>query len=230
MFPDILPNDLDTLPTVIPVFPLPCPLLLPGSAAGLYTADPGQLRLIQETLEGDGWIGVVQPQTAEFVDDDEPVLCTDPAAPLYSVGCLAFLGEPGDDEDEHLAGVVGGVIRFRVLEELPSEGGYRWARVDYREFSDDVPQLKGGLDFEELKAVVHQWVENTSVADELGFMDHMEGTQLVSSIAQALPFCAAERQALMEAPSLEDLEDLMLTLMEGVGERFRQDDPQPLAH
>jgi Lon protease-like protein len=58
----------------------------------------------------------------------------------------------------------------------------------------------------------------------------MEGTQLVTAVANALPFCAAERQALMEAPSLQDLEDLLLTLMEGVGERFRNEDPLPVAH
>jgi len=230
MFPDnILPYDVDELPTVLPVFPLPAPLLLPGSAAGLYTADPGQITMIQETLEGDGWVGIVQPQTAGFSDDDEPVLCSDPDAPLFSVGCLGYLGEPGEDEDEHMAGVVGGVIRFRVVEELPPVRGYRRVRVDYREFEDDLIQLKSGLEFEGVKDLVRMWMTSSS-EDDLGFMERMDGTQLVSSVIQALPFCAAERQALMEAPSLEDIEDLLLTLVEGVGERFRQDDPLPVAH
>ncbi|HYG61304.1 MAG TPA: hypothetical protein VEL74_01880, partial [Thermoanaerobaculia bacterium] len=85
------------------------------------------------------------------------------------------------------------------------------------------------LEFEGVKDLVRMWMTSSS-EDDLGFMERMDGTQLVSSVIQALPFCAAERQALMEAPSLEDIEDLLLTLVEGVGERFRQDDPLPVAH
>jgi hypothetical protein len=44
-------------------------------------------------------------------------------------------------------------------------------------------------------------------------MEDMVGTEIVTALAHALPFSSAERQALIETPSLYGLQPLLLQLM-----------------
>jgi Lon protease-like protein len=221
MDPEDLPDDPDELPTVIPVFPLSAPLLLPGTAVPLHLSDPGHRNLVEDALEAEGYIGIVLPTTAGIEEEaGEP---GEADSPLYTVGCLGFIGELGEDQDARYLALVGGVIRFRVLRELPPERGYRRAVVDYQEFREDLDHMRQGLEFTQLKEVVrrHMTVDDEEVDPSI--MDNMEGTEIVTAVAQALPFCAAERQALMETPDLRDLEQLLLQLMAGPGGDLRFD-------
>jgi len=52
---------------------------------------------------------------------------------------------------------------------------------------------------------------------DFSVMERMAGTEIATALAHALPFSAAERQAIMEAPSLRDIEELLLQLMSGPG-------------
>lgn len=222
--PDEMPETIDELPTVLPVFPLAAPLLLPGTVVPLYPADWGQHNLLAETWDGDCWVGVVQPLTAGF--DVEVGDVSEPDAPLFAVGCLGLLGELGEDEDDETVGLVWGTVRFRVVEELPPVFGYRRVRVDYSEFRDDLQRLRDGLEFPALKAIVQQRIEDSPVElDAVGIIDRMMGTEIVTALAHAIAFSAAERQVLMETPSLHDLETVLLGLMKGPGGFLRFNQP-----
>jgi Lon protease-like protein len=169
-------------------------------------------------------VGVVQPLTAGI--DDEIGDGSEPDAPLFSVGCLGILGEVGEDEeDEEPVGLVWGAVRFRVVEELPPILGYRRVRVDYSEFRDDLDRLRAGLEFPALKAIVRQRIEDREAELDKEITDRMMGTEIVTALAHAIAFSAAERQVLMETPSLHDLETVLLGLMEGPGGYLRFDQP-----
>jgi Lon protease-like protein len=221
--PDEMPETIEDLPTVLPVFPLAAPLLLPGTVVPLCARDWGQSNLLEDVWDGDRFVAVVQPLTAGIGDEIGDV--SEPDAPLFEVGCLGLLGEVGEDDDDEPVGLAWGAVRFRIVEELPPILGYRRIRVDYSEFRDDLDRLRAGLEFPALKAIVRQRIEDTATELDAEITDRMMGTEIVTALAHAIAFSAAERQFLMETPSLHDLETVLLGLMKGPGGYLRFDQP-----
>jgi len=199
----------DNLPLVVAILPLQEPLLLPGTVVP-FDADEEWLQTLSwDVLGGEGYVGVVQ------VMEPDPGMQDDDDVSMFTVGCLGRLevGRP-ENPDEFL---VGGLIRFRVVEWLEPVNGYPRARIDWMEFLDDLNEIESGLPFSALREVVRQRVETHHPEFDFSFMERMAGTEIATALAHALPFSAAERQALMEAPSLRDIEELLLQLMSGPG-------------
>ncbi|HKV07387.1 MAG TPA: LON peptidase substrate-binding domain-containing protein [Thermoanaerobaculia bacterium] len=199
---------IQDLPMVVPVFPLEAPLLLPGTVVPFRALEPRYLSLVEDALAGDGYIGILQPM-------EEGMDAGDPA--LYTVGCLGKIGECYEDEPGELLVLAAGLIRFRVLQEVPGERGYRQAIVDYAEFLGDVAEVEEELEFSTLREMVRQRIETNRSEFDLSIMDGMAGTEIVTAIAHAISLSSAERQMLMETSHLSELEEVLLQLMMGVG-------------
>lgn len=199
----------DNLPLVVAILPLEEPLLLPGTVVPFDADEEWLQSLSMDVLGGEGYVGVIQVMEPEPGMDDE-----DDAA-LFTVGCLGRMevGRP-ENPDEYL---VGGLIRFRVVEWLEPVNGYPRARIDWMEFLDDLEEIEVGLPFSALREIVRQRVETHHPDFDFSVMERMAGTEIATALAHALPFSAAERQALMEAPSLRDIEEVLLQLMSGPG-------------
>ncbi len=199
----------DNLPLVIAILPLEEPLLLPGTVVPFDAEEEWLQRLSEDVLGGEGYVGVIQVmEPVRGMDDDEDL-------GLFTVGCLGRMeaGRP-ENPDEFL---VGGLIRFRVVEWLEPVNGYPRAKIDWLEFLDDLQEIETGLPFSALREIVRQRVETHHPDFDFTVMEHMAGTEIATALAHALPFSAAERQALMEAPSLRDIEEVLLHLMSGPG-------------
>jgi Lon protease-like protein len=205
---------LDDYPEIIPIYPLPAPLLLPGTVVPILADEPRYQRLIDDALDAESYIGILQPQ-------GDGQSASGPA--LFTVGCLGRLeeGRPEND-DEYL---VGGLIRFRVIEELPPEHGYRRARVDYSEFAEDPQLIEEGLEFSTLRELARRHVEPVNPDFDFAILDGMAGTEVATALAHNCALSPAERQALIEAPSLREIEDLLLLLMSGPGRAPSLDQP-----
>ena len=214
---------LEDLPTVVPVFPLPAPLLLPGTVVRLSATEPWQRRLLDDAMAGDSYVAVVQPIAPEAEDDPSAAAEKPSAGELFSVGCLGTIGEVEEEEPE-LRVLVGGVIRFRIVGEEPGEGEYPRLRVDYSDFVDDLSQVED-LDFTRLKEMVRVRLENQGSPLDPTIMDGMAGTEIVTALAHACPFSPAERQVLMETRNLIELEYVLLDLMAGPAGMLRLDLP-----
>jgi Lon protease-like protein len=195
----------DLLPSIVPILPLAYPLLLPGTVVP-FTADGGwQRALAEDVLSADGYVGVIQTVEAE------PGLSAEPA--VFAVGCLGRL-EVGRSEnpDEFL---VGGVVRFRVLERLEPVRGYTQARIDCSEFLADRTEIEEGLPFWALRDIIRRRVERLQPDFDIAMVERMAGTEIATALAHALPFSPVERQALMEVRRLGEIEDILLQLMAG---------------
>lgn len=203
---------LADLPHVVPVFPLAAPLLLPGTVVPFYAAEPQYHRLLEDALAEKGYVGIIQPVQAE-AEIGQP---GEAGAPLFSVGCLGHIGEFREEDPGSFLVLAGGLIRFRVLEEMPSDRGYRLAVVDYSEFEGDLAQAEA-LEFPALKDLVRKRIESNQSVLDLSIMEGMAGTEIVTAIAHAINFSSAERQVLMETPNLPALEQVLLQLMAGPG-------------
>jgi Lon protease-like protein len=201
----------EELPTVLPLFALEQPLLLPGTVVPFAAAGPGERNLVDDAMAGEGYVAIIQP-----IDDDSPAArAAQDGQAVYAVGCLGHIGECHETEEDHYLVLAGGVIRFRVVGEAPCDRGYRRVVVDYGEFRDDPEQLEAELPFPLLRDLVRQRVEANESDMDLAIMEGMAGTEIVTAIAHAIPLSPAERQVLMETPSLRELEEVLLGLMTG---------------
>ena len=203
---------LQDLPSIVPVFPLEAPLLLPGTVVPFVAAEPRYVRLVEDAIAADGYVGILQPVE---MGGRLGGPASDPM--LYTVGCLGRIGETTEDEDGELVVLATGVVRFRLLQELPGERGYRQARVDYSEFLSDFEEVESELDFSILRELVRQRIETNRTGFDLSIMEGMAGTEIVTAIAHAISLSSGERQALMETVQLSELEGLLLQLMAGPG-------------
>ena len=203
----------EELPTTLPLFPLEQPLLLPGTVVPFAAAELGERNLVDDAMAADRYVAIVQP-----LEDDSPAardLGSRP--PVYQVGCLGYIGELHEPEEDRYLVLAGGVIRFRVIGEAPCDRGYRRVVVSYGEFLEDPAQVEDELDFPVLRDLVRQRVEANDSEMDLSIMENMAGTEIVTAIAHAIPLSPAERQVLMETPSLRELESVLLSLMTGPG-------------
>jgi Lon protease-like protein len=196
---------LPSLPSVVPVLPLAYPLLLPGTVVPFTAEGEWQRALAEDALSGDGYVGVIQTVEAD------PGFSAEPA--VFAVGCLGHM-EVGRSEnpDEFL---VGGVVRFRVLERLEPVRGYAMARIDCSEFQADRTEIEEGLPFWALRDIIRRRVEKLQPDFDFAVVERMAGTEIATALAHALPFSPLERQALMEVRRLGELEDILLQLMAG---------------
>ena len=134
----------DNLPPVLPLYTLEQPLLLPGTVVPFALTEPGERAMVEDALEGDRYLAIVQPLEAEAPaaraqQEGRPA--------IYSVGCVAYIGEWHETEPDRYLVLAGGVTRFRIVGEAPCDRGYRRVMVDYEEFRDDAGQIELELEF-----------------------------------------------------------------------------------
>ena len=105
------------LPKTIAIFPLAGALLLPRSRLPLHIFEPRYLQMIEDALKTDTrLIGMVQPNEMPGRDGNG----------LHQIGCAGRITQFSETEDGRYMVTLGGVSRFRVVEEI--EG--RWVQWD----------------------------------------------------------------------------------------------------
>lgn len=194
------------LPAVIPVFPLPEVLLLPGGMLPLNIFEPRYLAMVQAVLGADRMIGMVQPQSVEAPTGD-------PA--LYDTGCAGRIARFEETPDGRYLISLKGLCRFDIAGELAPCDGYRRVQADWSRYQDDLdaeplccldrgrlfPALRG---YFKLHGIEADWNRLGEAPDE----------RLVTCLSMICPFCASEKQALLEAPGIEERAEILTTLVE----------------
>ena len=195
------------LPAVTPVFPLPGVLLLPGAHLPLHIFEPRYRAMTRDALDGDGMIAMVQPRNPESEEVDPE---------LYSVACLGRIIEHQALEDGRYTLTLEGVIRFRIAEELPLQSGYRRARADYVDFSEDLdPYLPGPpIDRDALLSALGVYLDARGLGADREAIGKLPDGPLVNALAMACPFLPAEKQALLEAQDIPARAVMLLTLLQ----------------
>lgn len=208
---DERPNPAE-MPTVLPLFPLDQPLLLPGTVVPFAAESEGDRNLVDDAIAADRYVAIVQP-----LEDHAFAAPSSEGGTkaIYSVGCVGYIGECHETDVDRYLVLAGGLIRCRILSDEPCDRGYRRVAVDYGEFVDDPEQVDTDLEFPRLRDLIRQRVETNESDLDLSIMDNMAGTEIVTAIAHAIPLSPAERQVLMETPSLRELETVLLGFMIG---------------
>ena len=217
------PTSPAELPKSVPVFPLSGALLLPFAHRPLNIFEPRYIEMVDAALRGDRLIGLIQP---EDTSEESPK----GRAPLQKVGCLGRLTHFEESGDGRYFIILEGVTRFRILHELTVMTPYRqcvisaddyaadFARDHGEEAVDRVRFVKMMRDYAEFANFELNWeeIESTGTAD------------LVNFCCMVSPYGAAEKQVLLEAPTLEARAETLIAMTEYEMARGGSDGAAPI--
>jgi Lon protease-like protein len=204
-----------SVPKVIPVFPLTGSLLLPGNLLPLNIFEPRYRNMVADALEGERYIGMIQPlvprqdnwvDAAQQTDDPE----------LYHIGCLGRIDQCEPQPDGRYLVLLRGICRFRIERELGLHRGYRRVIADYTDFARDLDELNVFLNPSPLMRALRAFGDKHELEFDYDLLASVPGISLLNGLSVALPFRPAEKQALLEAADPAVREELLLTLM-GMG-------------
>jgi uncharacterized protein len=196
----------DDLPVTIPVFPLTGAVLFPRSMLPLNIFEPRYLNMVDDALAADRLIGMIQPSAAD--DGARP--------PLSQIGCAGRITSFSETEDGRYLITLTGVCRFRVDRELNVKFPYRKVAPDWRPFAADLSERDNGgaIDQETLARALRDYAEAKGFQVDWETATDAPAEMLVNAVCAACPFDPGEKQLLLEADTLADRCDALITLLE----------------
>src|SRR5499427_8672387 len=200
------------LPDILPIFPLTGVLLLPRGRLPLNIFEPRYLTMTKDALGGERLIGMVQPSEAQILDNRG----RGPLNPaVYPIGCAGRITSFTEADDGRYMITLTGVSRFRILEEFPILSGYRRVKPDWRPFARDL-DTPSGTDFDRNRFIrgLKAFFDQRQISADWEAIEKAAGEHLINSIAMLCPFAPSEKQALLEAPDLNERARLLIALVE----------------
>lgn len=200
---------LSGYPDSFAIFPLSGAVLLPGGRLPLNIFESRYRAMVEDSLAAGRMLGMIQP------DPQKPV---GPAGPgLYSVGCLGRISSFSETDDARYLVTLSGLIRFAMVEELPSQRGYRRVRADLQRFASDVEPvpdtIASGANRTRLLDALRGYFTQRGFDANWDAINQMGYDSLVVTLGMVCPFEPAEKQALLEAPDIQARADVLLALL-----------------
>ncbi len=195
------------LPETIPVFPLPGALLLPRAKLPLHIFEPRYLQMLEDAMKtGHRLIGMLQPREVPGNAEKR----------LHSIGCAGRLTGFSETEDGRYMVTLTGVSRFRVLQEITGFSPYRRCSVDWAPFARDLGASEDDTGFERAQflTILGRYFQAMELSTDWGSLKEADAELLINSLSMLCPFAPEDKQALLEAPSLETRRETLVTLFE----------------
>jgi uncharacterized protein len=199
---------LADLPETIPVFPLPGALLLPRARLPLNIFEPRYLAMLEDTLKtSHRLIGMVQP----VVMPEGKV-----TGRLHQIGCAGRVTAFQETEDGRYLVTLSGASRFRLGEMQEGFAPYLKARVDWSSFERDLGRAERDPEFDRpaFLGVLARFFDTAQLSSDWDSLKEAEAELLINSLSILCPFDPEEKQALLEAPTLANRRETLVTLME----------------
>jgi len=202
------PRSVLDLPQSVPVFPLSGALLLPRTHRPLNVFEPRYLAMVDDALAGDRLIGIIQPQGA---DEESP----QGEAPLRTIGCLGRLTHFEESAENRYFIILEGVTRFRVLAEEPFAGPYRRCFIDAAPYAGDFTEEDASsVDRSRFLKMMRDYAEFANFELNWDEIDKTATNDLVNFCCMVSPYGPAEKQALLEAKSLNERAETLIAIAE----------------
>ncbi len=193
------PETMD-VPDVIPIFPLPKTVLLPGEVLPLHIFEPRYRALVSDVVATHKVIGIVG--VAPGFENDLPG-----SPPVREVGCIGYVASHEELPDGRFLLWLLGLERFRILEELDVDSDYRQVRVEYEPTVESPKRLAEISELrQELRDLLPGLVEleNEAVEQFAHHMTEVSDAQLVALACQILDIRSERKQEMLEAASLSE--------------------------
>ncbi|QPC98920.1 LON peptidase substrate-binding domain-containing protein [Qipengyuania soli] len=186
--------------TKLSIFPLPGAILFPGLQLPLHIFEPRYRELVGHALAKDRLIGMIQPQRSRE------------GAPLYEIGCVGRIGDVEALEDGRYNIVLDGEARFRVIRELEVKTPFR--QVEAEIIEDPENQYLSSVERAGFEFEARRFADAQGYSVDWDSVSRLDDETLINGVAQIIPFDAASKQALLEAPDLANRCELMIQLMQ----------------
>ena len=201
--------DKTNLPDEIPLFPLPGALLLPKSKLPLNLFEPKYLTMLNDVLRTeDRLIGMIQP-----VSTPEG---TSGSRKLHQIGCAGRIVSFTETKDNRYLITLEGISRYRFRN--LTEGFYPYAKgkISWDSFNDDLEQTKPDKNFNRINflKILSKYFAAAQLSSDWSSLKEADEELLINSLSMLCPFDPEEKQALLEAPTLENRRETLVTLME----------------
>jgi len=190
------------LPEILPVFPLGGVLLLPRGQLPLNIFEPRYLNMLDYALGHGRYIGMIQPDAE--------------TNSLSNVGCLGRITSFSETEDGRMIVSLTGVCRFHVADEMSVMTPYRQVQANYAPFKDDLVADVGSFDVDRDKLinVLERYLSMTGMSIDWESITNASNETLVNSLSMISPFGPREKQAMLEATSLSERNEILIALTE----------------
>lgn len=196
---------LEELPGILPVFPLAGVLLLAPGQLPLNIFEPRYLAMVRDAMESHHLIGMVQPR-------DPASNAAEPD--IFSVGCAGRICEFSETNDGRILITLEGYCRFRILNEVEALTPYRQVQADYSDFHEDLGNIADAdINRTTLMDALDGFLHLENDPADLAALAALPDADLINSIAMICPFSPAEKQALLEAVTLPQRSDLLVSLL-----------------
>lgn len=203
------PRSHEELPQTVPVFPLSGALLLPNTHRPLNIFEPRYVALVDRALATDRLVGLVQPLDTRVESPRGHV-------PLQSVGCLGRITHFEEQDDERYFIILEGVSRFDILDEVETPDPFRICRVSAARFARDFDHEYGSteVDRKRFLAMMHSYADFAQLDIDWSEVERTDTADLVNFCCVVSPYGAAEKQALLEAMTLNERAETLIAMAE----------------
>ena len=200
-------KNLEGLPNTIPVFPLSNALLLPKCTLPLNLFESRYLHMFDYALKKNRIIGMIQPLEKNLHEKNPDV---------YSIGCAGLIVAFTQTNDNRYEIVLKGLSRYQVLKETDPYNGFRIFNISWEPFESDinknaVSKLSKRNVFEDK---LKQYFKKMSINADWQAIEASNDEDLINSISMGCPFTSIERQALLEAKSLDHRIEVLNSLID----------------
>ena len=194
------------LPDIIPVFPLPGALLLPRARLPLHLFEPRYLAMLDDALKSSSrLIGMIQPSDAPGNEFG-----------LQHIGCAGRVTQFSETEDGRYMITLAGVSRFEVKDEVEGFTPYRRCEVSWDNFSPDLDGVERDISFDRSSFLdlLDRYFDAMDLSADWDTLKEAEDELLINSLSMLLEFDPEDKQALLEAKSLTQRRETLVTLIE----------------
>ena len=186
----------DTLPKIIPVFPLSNFIIFPHTTVPLNIFEARYVGMIRESIKTNKLIGLIQPKNNNL----------NAVPDLHQIGCLGKITSFKDMADGRYLIDLSGLIRFRITKELKNNKPYRECEINFDDYRSDLTIQKDELKFSDLKFI---FKDLKSLFEKKGYIINWKSlekqnlSETINALAMASPFSLEEKQILLESQNLE---------------------------
>ncbi len=187
------------LPKTIPVFPLSNFIIFPKTTVPLNIFEPRYIDMINDSMKGDKFIGMVQPKITKNFDNNK-------LPSLHKVGCLGKISGFKESDDGRYLIELKGIIRFEISKEIDSNKKYRKFEINYENYLHDLEDNKEDLKFSDLEMI---FKDLKTLFEKRGFMINWKALEkqsldeTINALAMTSPFSLEEKQVLLETKNLD---------------------------
>ena len=198
------------LPQNIPLFPLPGALLLPNSRLPLNIFEPRYISMVEDTIATKHrLIGMIQPvkiNTGKELSEQNK---------YQKVGCAGRIVSFTETGDGRYLITLEGVSRFNFRNEVEHQKPYVLSQIDWSLYKNDLTPLEdmNGFDRNSFLEILKKYLDSAQIASDWEVLKKAKEEVLVNSLSMLCPFEPDEKQVLLEADTIRNRLDVLVTLM-----------------